>query len=214
MTHSVTHPVHAVDHFLGLLFGTTVGARVSDPSSQKRGMGTRQDGDFDLGRITRLWREFGPAPTWNYVNRALPNANRFKVNALGQSARRSVLWHDACGGVWEPAEDFSWKWSRAGLKGIRKEQRDRGDDGPRCYYSDAEAHRLGAPKIQRIAHCTSSTPGLNRSNDETGTQEEPPRTPIRVDLRFRQDCSRPLCQTKELFYGRCGLATTTARRPN
>jgi hypothetical protein len=46
-----------------------------------------------------LWREFGPAPTWNYVNRALPNANRFKVNALGQFARRSVLWHDACGEV-------------------------------------------------------------------------------------------------------------------
>jgi hypothetical protein len=40
------------------------------------------------------------------------------------------------------------------------------------------------------ARSTSSTPGLNRSNDETGTQEEPPRTPIRVDLRFGQDCSR------------------------
>jgi hypothetical protein len=45
-----------------------------------------------------LWREFGPAPIWNHVNRALPNANRFKVYALGQSARRSVVWHDACGG--------------------------------------------------------------------------------------------------------------------
>jgi hypothetical protein len=64
--------------------------------------------------------------------------------------------------------------------------------------------------VAKIPPRRASTPGLNRSNDETGTQEEPPRTPICVDLRFRQDCSRPLCQTKELFYRRCGLATTTA----
>jgi hypothetical protein len=34
-----------------------------------------------------LWREFGPAPIWNQANRALSNANRFKVNALGPTLR-------------------------------------------------------------------------------------------------------------------------------
>jgi hypothetical protein len=43
-----------------------------------------------------LWRGFGPTPIWNHANRALSNANRFKVNASGQLARRSLLWHDAC----------------------------------------------------------------------------------------------------------------------
>jgi hypothetical protein len=33
--------------------GMTTVQRASGPSSQKRGMGTRQNGKFDLGRITR-----------------------------------------------------------------------------------------------------------------------------------------------------------------
>jgi hypothetical protein len=75
-------------------------------SSHMVGMGTRQTGISTWEELLDLWREFGPALIWNRVNRALQNANRFKVNALGQSARRSVFWHDACGGVWEPTEDF------------------------------------------------------------------------------------------------------------
>jgi hypothetical protein len=41
-------------------------------------------------------REFGPAPIWNYAYRALPNVNRFWVNALEQSAPSSLVWHDVC----------------------------------------------------------------------------------------------------------------------
>jgi hypothetical protein len=62
-------------------------ANWASASSHMVGMGTRQDGNFELEELLDLWREFGPAPIRDLVNRALPNANRFKVNALGQSAR-------------------------------------------------------------------------------------------------------------------------------
>jgi hypothetical protein len=32
---------------------------------------------LDPELLLDLWREFGPAPIWNYANRALPNVNRF-----------------------------------------------------------------------------------------------------------------------------------------
>jgi len=43
-----------------------------------------------------LWREFCPASSRNYAYRALPNVNRFYVNGLGPSARRSPVWYDNC----------------------------------------------------------------------------------------------------------------------
>jgi hypothetical protein len=92
------------------------------------------------------------------------------------------------------------------LRKIRKEQRDSEDYGPRCYYAETEAHRLGAENPAASAlHVIDSW--LNRSNDETGTQQQLPRTPIRVVLWVGLDSSRPLRQTKGLFYGRFGLAT-------
>ena len=89
---------------------------------------------------------------------------------------------------------------------IRKEQRDSEDYGPRCYYAETEVRRLGAESRAAYAlHVIDSW--LNRSNDETVTQQELPRTPIRVVLWVGLDFSRPPRQTKGLFYGRFGLAT-------
>jgi hypothetical protein len=95
---------------------------------------------------------------------------------------------------------------RRQLRGIRKKQRDREDYGPRCYYAETEAHGLGAEDLADYALQVIHS-WLNRSSDETGTQEKLPRTPIHVDLRVGPDCSRPLRQTNGLFYGCCGSAT-------
>jgi hypothetical protein len=81
------------------------------------------------------------------------------------------------------------------LRKIRKEQRDSEDYGPRCYYAETEVHRLGAEDPAAYAlHVIDSW--LNRSNDETGTQQKLPRTPIRLVLWVRLDFNRPLRQTK------------------
>jgi hypothetical protein len=78
------------------------------------------------------------------------------------------------------------------LRKIRKEQRDSEDHCARCHYAETEARRLGAESPAAYAlHVIDSW--LNRSNDETGTQQQLPRKPIRVVLWVGLDFSRPPC---------------------
>jgi hypothetical protein len=99
------------------------------------------------------------------------------------------------------------------LRKIRREQRDSEDYGPRCYYADTEAHRLGAEDPAAYAlHVIDSW--LNRSNDETGTHQHLPRTPITSIFGLVWIFSRPLRQTKGLFCGRFGLATNYGSASN
>jgi hypothetical protein len=92
------------------------------------------------------------------------------------------------------------------LRKIRKEQRDSEDYGPAAITRKQKPIVL-APKNPAAYALDVIDSWLNRSNDETGTQQQLPRTPIHVDLRVGLDFSRPLRQTKGPFYGRFGLAT-------
>jgi len=66
---------------------TTHGLRCRDG----RLVGNSARWQFRLGRITRSMEIIAPTADCSYACRALPNINRFQVNALGQSVPRSLF---------------------------------------------------------------------------------------------------------------------------
>jgi hypothetical protein len=77
------------------------------PSRQKRGMGIRQDGKFDLGRITRFLEEYRSSADLKSCQSCAAERQSIQSQCVGSfcreipaSARRLL------GKFWEPTEDL------------------------------------------------------------------------------------------------------------